>query len=408
MERIDEALARFPHPRAVPLVFSAHSVPVSVIEKGDPYQRQIEETVGLVMEQGGWSNDRRLCYQSKVGASRWLEPSLRQTLRQVASEKRCEVCIVPISFVSDHVETLGEIDHHAREEARLLGIEQFEMTRGLNDSPTFIQALAHRCWQRSVNREHRFGVRKRFRIRKENRRRIPWPPIEARETDSGDRFRRGSWQKARMHPKRPLLLEEEASGYSLCWFDCGGHLEGGRLRGRGCGWSGRQCGQPAPPPASMGICHSLFDGMVSGFFPFFPAPHSFRTSHHLQDRLSLRLRIGCGHEMAAEVSHLGGSQPDRIFVIYARCTHLGCTPDWKASENKFKCPCHGSGYDDEGINFEGPAPRPMDRAFVQLAPDGEIVVDTARLFQWPKGQPSAFNDPERFCRRRCDLSSAEE
>ncbi len=94
------------------------------------------------MEQGGWSNDHRLCYQSKVGASRWLEPSLRQTLRQVASEKRCEVCIVPISFVSDHVETLGEIDHHARQEARLLGIERFEMTRGLNDSPKFIQALA--------------------------------------------------------------------------------------------------------------------------------------------------------------------------------------------------------------------------------------------------------------------------
>ena len=142
VERIDEALARFPDPQAVPLVFSAHGVPVSVIEKGDPYQQHIEETVGLVMEQGGWSNDHRLCYQSKVGASRWLEPSLHRTLRQVASEKRCEVCIVPISFVSDHVETLGEIDHHAREEARLLGIERFEMTRGLNDSPKFIQALA--------------------------------------------------------------------------------------------------------------------------------------------------------------------------------------------------------------------------------------------------------------------------
>ncbi|HKZ00968.1 MAG TPA: Rieske 2Fe-2S domain-containing protein, partial [Pyrinomonadaceae bacterium] len=57
---------------------------------------------------------------------------------------------------------------------------------------------------------------------------------------------------------------------------------------------------------------------------------------------------------------------DRLFVIYARCTHLGCTPDWKASENKFKCPCHGSGYDSEGVNFEGPAPRPMDRAKVEL------------------------------------------
>jgi ferrochelatase len=142
VESIDEALARFPQPSTVPLVFSAHSVPVSVIEKGDPYQKQIEETVALVMEHGGWSNDHRLCYQSKVGASRWLEPSLHRTLRQVAAEKRDEVCIVPISFVSDHVETLAEINHHAREEARLLGIERFEMTRGLNDSPTFIQALA--------------------------------------------------------------------------------------------------------------------------------------------------------------------------------------------------------------------------------------------------------------------------
>jgi len=88
--------------------------------------------------------------------------------------------------------------------------------------------------------------------------------------------------------------------------------------------------------------------------------------------------------------------PDRVFVIYARCTHLGCTPDWKASENKFKCPCHGSGYDSEGINFEGPAPRPMDRAHVELAPDGQIVVDTSRLYQWPKGQASHFSDPGSF------------
>jgi len=88
--------------------------------------------------------------------------------------------------------------------------------------------------------------------------------------------------------------------------------------------------------------------------------------------------------------------PDRLFVIYARCTHLGCTPDWKPSENKFKCPCHGSGYDSEGINFEGPAPRPMDRAHVSKAPDGQIVVDVSRLYQWPKGQPTHFDDPGAF------------
>jgi cytochrome b6-f complex iron-sulfur subunit len=90
--------------------------------------------------------------------------------------------------------------------------------------------------------------------------------------------------------------------------------------------------------------------------------------------------------------------PDRIFVIYARCTHLGCTPDWKPSENKFKCPCHGSGYDSEGVNFEGPAPRPMDRAKVEIAPDGQILVDVSKLYQWPKGQPTQFNEPGAFLR----------
>ena len=82
---------------------------------------------------------------------------------------------------------------------------------------------------------------------------------------------------------------------------------------------------------------------------------------------------------------------DRLFVVYARCTHLGCTPDWKASENKFKCPCHGSGYDSEAINFEGPAPRPMDRAHVELDPEGQIVVNTSRLYTWEKGGENQFN-----------------
>jgi protoporphyrin/coproporphyrin ferrochelatase len=142
VERIGEALARFADPERPEIVFSAHSVPVAVIEKGDPYQQQIEETVDLLMQRGGWQNSYRLCYQSKVGASKWLQPSLHTTLREIAVEKDREVCIVPISFVSDHVETLGEIDHEARAEAAKLGIKRFEMTSGLNDSPTFIAALA--------------------------------------------------------------------------------------------------------------------------------------------------------------------------------------------------------------------------------------------------------------------------
>jgi cytochrome b6-f complex iron-sulfur subunit len=88
-------------------------------------------------------------------------------------------------------------------------------------------------------------------------------------------------------------------------------------------------------------------------------------------------------------------EPPRLFCIFAKCTHLGCTPDWKPAENKFKCPCHGSGYTPEGINFEGPAPRPMDRAHVELNAQGEIIVDTSRLYTWFKAQggPDHFEDP---------------
>jgi ferrochelatase len=141
IEKVEEALARFPAPERAELVFSAHSVPMSVIAKGDPYQRQIEETVRLLMERAGWRNRHRLCYQSKVGASKWLQPSLHHTLHELATEKAREVCIVPVAFVSDHVETLGEINHEAREEAERLGITQFEMSAGLNDSQKFISAL---------------------------------------------------------------------------------------------------------------------------------------------------------------------------------------------------------------------------------------------------------------------------
>jgi ferrochelatase len=142
VETVDRTLARFEDSSRPELIFSAHSVPMAVIERGDPYQKQIEETVDLMMERGGWLNSYRLCYQSKVGASRWLQPTLRGTLRQLAEEKIEEVCVVPISFVSDHVETLGEIDHEARALASRLGILRFEMTPGLNDSPAFIRALA--------------------------------------------------------------------------------------------------------------------------------------------------------------------------------------------------------------------------------------------------------------------------
>jgi protoporphyrin/coproporphyrin ferrochelatase len=124
------------------IVFSAHSVPMAVIESGDPYQAQIERTVELVWQRAGWPARRHICYQSKVGASKWLRPSMHETVKNLAAAGSKHMLVVPISFVSDHVETLHEIDIEHREQAKGLGIEDYRMMPGLNDSPEFIRALA--------------------------------------------------------------------------------------------------------------------------------------------------------------------------------------------------------------------------------------------------------------------------
>ena len=75
-----------------------------------------------------------------------------------------------------------------------------------------------------------------------------------------------------------------------------------------------------------------------------------------------------------------------IYVIYALCTHLGCTPRWFKTDSKYKCPCHGSGFTKEGINFEGPAPRPLEHLKLELGPDGQIVIDKSKKFLYEKGE----------------------
>jgi len=82
-----------------------------------------------------------------------------------------------------------------------------------------------------------------------------------------------------------------------------------------------------------------------------------------------------------------------FYALITVCTHLGCTPNYLPAENKFKCPCHGSGYRLSGINFEGPTPRPLEHARVVLADDGQLLVDKSRHFQWELGQ---WKDPESF------------
>jgi ferrochelatase len=143
VEAVNHSLAAYPHPLPdLDFVFSAHSLPVSVIKSGDPYQSQIERTCDLLWEAGGWRGRRHLCYQSKVGTAKWLTPSMDETIERLAAAGARHVLVVPISFVSDHVETLHEIGIEHREKAERLGIPDFRLTVGLNDSPRFIAALA--------------------------------------------------------------------------------------------------------------------------------------------------------------------------------------------------------------------------------------------------------------------------
>jgi ferrochelatase len=141
-EKISLTLTHFDDPARAHIVFSAHGLPLSLIERGDPYSRQVEETVRLVMQQGGWKNPHTLCYQSKVGRRKWLSPSLTDTIDRLAAAGEKHLLVVPIAFVTEHIETLHEINIEAREQAQHRGVTQFEMMPAVGDSPTFISALA--------------------------------------------------------------------------------------------------------------------------------------------------------------------------------------------------------------------------------------------------------------------------
>ncbi len=143
-ERIEEGLNKFSSElrERVVLVFSAHGTPQSYVKKGDPYLKHIEATVRGIMEIRGDANKHRLCFQSKVGPMKWLEPSTEFMIKRLAEEKERYLLIIPISFVSDHVETLFELDIEYREIAEKAGIEKYIVMTGLNDSKIFTDALA--------------------------------------------------------------------------------------------------------------------------------------------------------------------------------------------------------------------------------------------------------------------------
>jgi cytochrome b6-f complex iron-sulfur subunit len=120
------------------------------------------------------------------------------------------------------------------------------------------------------------------------------------------------------------------------------------------------------------------------FFPriLFEPPVRFKVdkpSEFLPDAVDTRFKDKFGVWIVRD-------EEDRLFAIKTVCTHLGCTPNWIESRNKFKCPCHGSGFLRNGINVEGPAPRPLDRYKIALADDGAIVIDKSVVYRGVAGQ----------------------
>ncbi len=123
------------------IVFSAHGLPVKFIEKGDPYARHIEETVTLVSDRLGREGNYHLCYQSRVGPLKWLGPYTEEMLKELGGAGVKNVLLVPISFVSDHLETLYEMDILYKEAALRHGIKHYYRAPALNNSPLLIEAL---------------------------------------------------------------------------------------------------------------------------------------------------------------------------------------------------------------------------------------------------------------------------
>jgi len=140
-EKIEQGLSGFLDRSRVQLFFSAHSLPQSFITEGDPYLDHIQATVRLVMQRFE-GVEHHLAFQSRAGPVKWLEPSTQDKLKELAARGEKEVLVVPLSFVSDHIETLHEIDIEYREEAHKLGITDFRRMESLNSSPLFIACLA--------------------------------------------------------------------------------------------------------------------------------------------------------------------------------------------------------------------------------------------------------------------------
>ncbi len=143
VENITRSLDRVPQGelKNVHLVFSAHGTPLKLVKEGDPYSTHIQKTYESVITAGNFGLPHHLCFQSKVGPQRWLEPSLTQTIKSLAEQKVSHIIVVPIAFVTDHIETLSEIGIEARDKAQHLGVKYFDVMPALIANEKFISCL---------------------------------------------------------------------------------------------------------------------------------------------------------------------------------------------------------------------------------------------------------------------------
>jgi ferrochelatase len=151
-ELISQRLDATEDPAKAHVFFSAHGVPVSYVEEaGDPYQQEMEACTSAIMQTLNRPNDYTLAYQSRVGPVEWLQPYTDEAIADLAAKGISELVVVPISFVSEHIETLEEIDIEYREVAEAAGIQTFARVPAPDTNPTFIQALADLVMQ-ALNR----------------------------------------------------------------------------------------------------------------------------------------------------------------------------------------------------------------------------------------------------------------
>jgi ferrochelatase len=143
-EMIREVARQFtrPNDNDIHIIFSAHSIPEKLVTKlGDPYKNEMEQTVKGVLEKADWKGNWTLSWQSKLGPVKWIGPTTEDTIKKLGGDGVKQILVVPIAFVTDHIETLFELDQLLAGTAKESGIEEFRRTSGLNTHPTFLKAL---------------------------------------------------------------------------------------------------------------------------------------------------------------------------------------------------------------------------------------------------------------------------